>query len=257
MGPSAAHTGVAALTGETMDDERRAQRGHRLTGHDRRRPARSEPPADIPARHLAAPVAAALVAAAGAFDEPLADHLRAVEALSREIGLELGLYGEELGQLCTGALLHDVGKISLDRSILNKNTRPSADEYEQIKRHPSIGTGIVCEAVSGILPGQASDAPALEPDLEPVLAVIRSHHERYDGNGYPEGLRAAAIPPGARITAVADAAAVMRAGRPYRGPMDRTRTLAELRRGSASQFDPRVVEALGRLWGLREHQDRP
>jgi HD-GYP domain-containing protein (c-di-GMP phosphodiesterase class II) len=129
-----------------------------------------------------------------------------------------------------GFLLHDVGKLALPDQILQKPGQLNAAELATMRTHPRLGA----EIVSGILPaGQA-------------LAVVRSHHERWDGRGYPDGLRGEAIPLAARIFAVADTLDAISSNRPYRQARTWAEAVQIVRTESGAQFDPRVVEALNR-----------
>ena len=165
------------------------------------------------------------------------DHALEVARLSRLVGRELGLNEEELEWLVHGALLHDLGKLGVADEILEKLGPLTEEEWKVVKRHPEVGARMIepLEFLSGALP------------------VIRHHHERPDGSGYPDGLKGDEIPLAARIVAVADAYDVMlrrpfRPGR-YGSKKSPAEALQELRREAGGQFDVRVVEALGRLLG--------
>jgi putative nucleotidyltransferase with HDIG domain len=132
----------------------------------------------------------------------------------------------QVESLLTTGYLHDLGKISVADSILNKPGALSIDEYEVIKRHPAIGESMVSEL--GL--------------SEEQRAIIRHHHERWDGNGYPGGLAQGQIPLLARIVAVADAFASMTSERAYRGAMGESAAIQELLDNAGKQFDPEVVE---------------
>jgi ribonuclease P protein subunit RPR2 len=134
-----------------------------------------------------------------------------------------------------GFLLHDVGKIGIPDSVLEKPGPLSPDEVGLMRRHPLIGADLL------------SDVPLLDGE---GLQVVRHHHERWDGTGYPNGLHGEEIPLGARIFAVADALDAMTTDRPYRDAQSWEHALDEILRGSGSQFDPRVVGALA----LRERR---
>jgi len=151
--------------------------------------------------------------------------------------MELGLNEEELEWLVHGALLHDVGKLGVADEILEKLGPLTEEEWKVVKRHPEVGARMIepLEFLSGALP------------------VIRHHHERPDGSGYPDGLEGDDIPLGARIVTVVDAYDVM-IRRPYRPERYGSKSspaegLQELRREAGRQFDVRVVEAMGRLLG--------
>ena len=157
------------------------------------------------------------------------DHLRRVAQLSAAIGARLGLRSAALSTLWAGALLHDIGKLGVDASILAKPGRLTAEEYEAVQRHTLIGEWI---------------ARAHTGDLA-VARVVRHHHERWDGLGYPDSLRAQAIPLGARIVAVADAFDAMTTQRPYNQPLTPAEAASTLADGAGAFWDPRIVAALG------------
>jgi HD-GYP domain-containing protein (c-di-GMP phosphodiesterase class II) len=170
-------------------------------------------------------------------DHYTADHALEVARLSWLVGMELGLSKEELEWLVHGALLHDVGKISVADAILEKLGPLTEEEWKVVKLHPEVGARMIepLESISGALP------------------VIRHHHERPDGSGYPDGLEGEEIPLGARIVAVVDAYDVM-LRRPYRperygSTSSPAEALKELWREAGRQFDVGVVEAMGRLLG--------
>jgi HD-GYP domain-containing protein (c-di-GMP phosphodiesterase class II) len=127
--------------------------------------------------------------------------------------------------------VHDVGKIGVPEAILGKPGRPTDEEFAAIKRHPEIGYHILRGIVG----------------FEDLLDGVLHHHERWDGRGYPHGLAAAQIPLYARIIGLADAFDAMSSTRAYRSAMPRDTVLAELRKGSGSQFDPAVVSAFARI----------
>jgi putative nucleotidyltransferase with HDIG domain len=126
-----------------------------------------------------------------------------------------------------GFLLHDIGKIGVPEAILNKPGPLDPEEWEAMRAHPLIGVQIVSRMRF----------------LGDAVDVIRSHHERWDGRGYPSGLRAGAIPIGARIFSVCDAFDAMTSDRPYRRALPLEHALQQIRTGAGSQFDPAVVEA--------------
>jgi putative nucleotidyltransferase with HDIG domain len=161
-------------------------------------------------------------------DAYTAEHAREVEQLVERVGARLGLGGEELRTVRYAALLHDIGKIGIPSEILNKPSRLTEDEFEQIKQHTVIGARML-ERI---------------PFFEHVHPLVRSAHERWDGRGYPDALAASEIPLGARIICACDAFHAMISDRPYRAAMSVVDALAELRRHSGRQFDPRVVDAL-------------
>ena len=170
----------------------------------------------------------ALAAALDARDPYTAGHSERVSTLSVMMGRMMNLDSKELEVLRLGALLHDIGKIGVADEILRKNGPLTAEEYEQIKRHPALGARILRQV----------------PFLTPHLPIVELHHERPDGRGYPFGLRADDIPLDARIVHVADAFDAMTSARAYRAALPASVAFAELERFSGTQFDPACVEAL-------------
>jgi putative two-component system response regulator len=157
-------------------------------------------------------------------------HSVRVSYYSTAIATALGLEGEMLRQIELGGHVHDIGKIGVREAVLNKADRLTADEYKHIMMHPVLGWRIL--------------APLLG-DTPHALNIVRSHHERFDGRGVPDGLRGEQIPLEARIAAAADAFDAMTSDRPYRPTgMTLQTALAEIRRCSGTQFDPKIVEAL-------------
>jgi HD-GYP domain-containing protein (c-di-GMP phosphodiesterase class II) len=169
-----------------------------------------------------------LVEALEAKDPYIKEHLKAVSGLALRIGSEISLPGEQMEALTSGALLHDVGKIGIPDRILQKSGSLTEDEYAEIKRHPVLGVSIL--------------TPATE--LASALPVVKHHHERFDGKGYPDGLRGEDIPLIARIVSVADAFDSMIRARPYGYGISRKAALREIEENSGTQFDPRIVRAL-------------
>jgi putative nucleotidyltransferase with HDIG domain len=181
-------------------------------------------------------VTSILVDTATPKDGYTAEHAVEVARLSRLVGMDLGLNEEELEALVQGALLHDLGKLGVADAILEKPGPLTEEEWKVVKRHSEIGAKMIepLKSLSGAVP------------------VVRHHHERPDGSGYPDGLEGEQIPLPARIVAVADAYDVMLRGRLYRPIRLRAKStpaeaLAELEREAGSQFDVRVVEALRRV----------
>ncbi|MEX2501595.1 MAG: HD domain-containing phosphohydrolase [Trueperaceae bacterium] len=160
-------------------------------------------------------------------DHETAGHAMRVTDLTVTLGRRLGLPAHDLQTLKWGALLHDIGKIGIRDEILNKPGPLTDEEWAEMKRHPEIGRSM------------------LEPItfLEGALEIPIWHHERWDGGGYPHGLAGEAIPPAARIFAVADVWDALTNDRPYRTAWSRERTVAHLRDGAGTHFDPEVVRA--------------
>src|SRR4051794_35243392 len=170
-----------------------------------------------------------------------AEHAQSVAELAERVGARLGMRGPELRALRWGALLHDVGKIEVRRELLNKRGPLTDAEFEEIKKHTVVGA-LMVEQVAR---------------FSKVHQPVRWSHERWDGDGYPDGLAGVAIPLGARVICVCDAYDAMVSDRPYRSAMSGRAALAELRSGAGSQFDPAVGAALavvlqgGALHGAR------
>lgn len=178
-----------------------------------------------------AEITLALVAAAEIHSPPLGDHLRAVSRTAHHIGIDMGLTQDRLDTLVSGALLHDVGKISVSDSILQKPGALSKEEEQVMRQHPVVGASLIGEIEA----------------LKEAMPTVRHHHERLDGTGYPDGLEGEEIPLEARIVLVADAFESMIQGRPYRFRISTTDALRELARHAGTQFDPEVVEAFVRV----------
>ena len=143
-----------------------------------------------------------------------------------QIARKLNLSRREIEILKFGALLHDIGKVGVDESILHKPSKLTDEEYKAIKRHPEMGEDVIRHIKF----------------LEEGLQIIRHHHERYDGKGYPDGLKGKDIPLLARIIAVADAFDAMTSDRPYRKAFSFQKTIEELKKGAGTQFDPEIVK---------------
>jgi putative nucleotidyltransferase with HDIG domain len=159
-----------------------------------------------------------------------AEHAQSVAELAERVGERLGMQGPELRSLRWGALLHDVGKIEVRREVLNKPGPLSVSEFDEIKQHTVVGA-LMVERIAR---------------FGKVHQLVRWSHERWDGDGYPDGLAGVAIPLGARVICVCDAYDAMVSNRPYRSAMGVREALAELRSSAGSQFDPAVVEAFVR-----------
>jgi putative nucleotidyltransferase with HDIG domain len=177
-------------------------------------------------------VLAALSQAIEARDPSTRGHSARVSALAVVIARRLGWKGARLSALRLGGLLHDVGKLNLDSTVLRKPGPLDEREYREIKRHPLAGARLI----------RGFEA------LRPALPYILFHHERWDGSGYPSGRSREQIPIGARIVAVADAFDAMTSPRPYRPALRLSQALAEVAGGSGTQFDPSVVRAFLAAW---------
>jgi diguanylate cyclase (GGDEF)-like protein len=161
----------------------------------------------------------------------LGEHLQGVAELATAVARELEMGSEELDEVARAAELHDVGKVAVPDAILTKRGPLDADEWSFMRRHTIIGERILLAA----------------PALRPVARLVRSSHERWDGDGYPDGLAGEQIPLGARIVAVCDAFDAMTSDRPYRSRVSADDAVAEIEACSGTQFDPRVVDAFLRV----------
>ena len=153
-------------------------------------------------------------------------HSDRVSEFSVLIGQKLNMSEEDLKTLRVGGLFHDIGKIGIPDSILLKESKLTDDEYSQIKNHPSIGAHILCNAEV----------------FKDIIPIVKHHHERYDGNGYPGKLKGEEIPFMARIAAVADTFDAMTSKRTYRNALDIEVVKSEIERCSGTQFDPQIAK---------------
>jgi len=167
-----------------------------------------------------------LVATVDARDHYSRSHSKKVKEHAIALAQALNLEPLEISKLETCALLHDIGKIGISDKILNKRGKLTAEEWEAIKVHPQVGATIASHA----------------RQLAPCLAGILHHHEKYDGNGYPKGLKGEEIPLEARILAIADAFAAMTSARPYSNALPLEEAVEEIKQGAGKQFDPLMVE---------------
>jgi putative nucleotidyltransferase with HDIG domain len=186
-----------------------------------------------------------LIAALDARECETHRHSERVAQYTRYLAEKMGIRREALEDIYRGALLHDIGKIGVPDSILLKPTSLTNKEWEVMKRHPELGRQIL----SGV------------EFLEPATEIVFTHEERFDGSGYPRGLRGEQIPLGSRIFAVMDALDAMAFDRPYRKAIPFDRTVKEILKGSGSQFDPAVVEVFKanihnyKEWVSRDQQE--
>jgi HD-GYP domain-containing protein (c-di-GMP phosphodiesterase class II) len=169
-------------------------------------------------------------------DPVTAAHLDAVGLLTARLGEFLGLDASNVERIALAARLHDIGKHAISLSILNKPASLSDDEWREVRMHPHFGATIV----------------AGFPHLEKFELIVRSHHERLDGHGYPDGLAGTQIPYEARMIAVTDAFHAMTVSRPYTRVRTPNEALAEIRACSGTQFDAEYVEAFCGMMGYRE-----
>ncbi len=173
----------------------------------------------------------ALANAVDAKDTYTADHAQHLAQMAIDIGRELGITSRELEDLRYGAILHDIGKIGVHDTILQKPAKLDREEWMVMRQHPAIGARIL--------------APV--PRLAGAARIVRHHHERYDGTGYPDGLAGEAIPLGARILTVVDSYSAIVDRRVYKEARSREEAVAELKRNAGTQFDPNIVEIFLRL----------
>jgi putative nucleotidyltransferase with HDIG domain len=164
-----------------------------------------------------------------------AGHSERVTHLAMDIGRELGLPQHEIDLLHRGGLLHDIGKIGVPPSILDKPGKLTVEESAVVQTHPSKGAEIL-EPI---------------PNLQKVIPIVSQHHERFDGKGYPNGLSGESISSLARILAVADVVDALVSDRPYRPGWSLEKVLAYARENAGKQFDPEVVEAFLRIEGRK------
>ena len=178
-------------------------------------------------------------------DRETEGHCRRLEDLAVMIGERLGLKEQQLIDLSYGAFLHDVGKVHVRDEVLDKTEALTEAEWDEMRKHPDYGAEMLRE--KDLLRGAAE--------------IVRAHHERYDGKGYPRGLKGEEIPIGARIVAVADAYDAMISVRPYQKGQAKRAALQELRRASGTQFDPEVVrvfvDAIGGEVGAEDTDTTP
>jgi putative nucleotidyltransferase with HDIG domain len=161
-------------------------------------------------------------------DSDTADHSENVADLAERVAARVGMGAEDVRAVRYAGLLHDIGKVAVRSEILAKRGELTKEEFEEIKRHATVGARLLEQV----------------PFFERVHPLVRSSHERWDGAGYPDGLKGERIPLGARIIAACDAFHAITADRPYRAAASPDAALAELRRAAGTQFDTRVVDAL-------------
>jgi HD-GYP domain-containing protein (c-di-GMP phosphodiesterase class II) len=162
-------------------------------------------------------------------------HVTGVGALAIAVAAKFGLGAEQLDELQRAAELHDIGKLAIPDEILQKPGPLDDEEWRFMRQHSVIGERILSAA----------------PALRPVARLVRASHERWDGKGYPDGLLGEKIPLGARIVAACDAFDAITSDRCYQSARTEQEALEELRRGSGTQFDPQVVEAICEVLGVR------
>jgi putative nucleotidyltransferase with HDIG domain len=179
---------------------------------------------------------AALSAAIEARDPYARGHSSRVTVFSQAMAKRIGVDTERLSVLRLGALLHDVGKLAVPPAVLLKRGPLTAEEFDQVRRHPAAGVRML----------RSLGAP------RDILPSVLHHHERWDGTGYPRGRAGERIPLEARILSVADSFDAMTSIRPYRTPRQVQDALEELERCAGSQFDPELVAVFAEAWGEGE-----
>ncbi|WP_312114260.1 HD-GYP domain-containing protein [Brevibacillus reuszeri] len=172
-------------------------------------------------------------------DKYTALHSENVARYAQHIAIQMGLPTRICGQIHLGGLLHDIGKIGIPESVLMKPTRLTDEEYDLIKQHPVIGYEMVKHITFFKKNG--------------VLDAILFHHERFDGKGYPHGLRGKEIPLIARILAIADSFDAMTSNRVYRDKSNLTHAINQIRKNKGTQFDPEIVDIF--LKSIEEEED--
>ena len=165
-------------------------------------------------------------------DETTHDHLGRVQVYALEVGRELGLDRDQMEALRAASLLHDIGKLAVPESIINKPGRLTPDEFNKMKIHPGVGGEILSSVQFPY----------------PVVPYVRSHHEKWDGSGYPDGLKGEEIPIGARIIAAVDCLDALASDRQYRKAMPLDSAIEIVRKESGKAFDPRIVDVLSRKY---------
>ncbi len=175
-----------------------------------------------------------------ASDPFTAGHSRRVSTIATAIGKKMGLDKELLDDILWGSLLHDIGKIAIDRHIVNKPSKLTEEEYAHVMTHPLVGATIVSQVISSVN----------------IADIIEYHHYFYNGNGYGQIVKGESIPLLARILAVADAYDAMTSSRPYRPALSKKEAIAEISRNVGSQFDPIVASAFLKLSTSDMTEDR-
>jgi len=186
----------------------------------------------------------ALHSAAVLRDGDTQHHGQAVAKLAARLGATLGMPPIELRALYWAALLHDVGKVGVERSVLRKPDKLSQDEYHKVMRHPSIGADLI-----------RSVGP--DPLFREIALMVLHHHERWDGRGYPSGRRSTEIPIGARIIAITDVFEALLSDRAYRPAMSYDEALKIIIDGSGYHFDPDIVSVFLRMMSEQARATAP
>jgi putative nucleotidyltransferase with HDIG domain len=174
----------------------------------------------------------ALALAIEAKDDTTHDHLARVQVYAKELARELGLTEEEQEALLAASILHDIGKLAVPEHIISKPGRLTPEEFDKMKIHPTVGAEIL----------ERVQFPY------PVVPIVRAHHEKWDGSGYPHGLKGEEIPIGARILAAVDCLDALATDRQYRRALPLDEAMKVVQKESGTAFDPRVVEVLSKRY---------
>jgi putative nucleotidyltransferase with HDIG domain len=174
----------------------------------------------------------ALALAIGAKDQTTGEHLQRVRVYAMELAKELGLTADETEALRAASVLHDIGKLAVPEHIISKPGKLTPEEFEKMKIHPIVGAEIL----------EQVEFPY------PVVPIVRAHHEKWDGSGYPNGLKGESIPIGARILSAVDCLDALASDRQYRRALPLDEAMARVASESGTSFDPRVTEILGRRY---------
>jgi putative nucleotidyltransferase with HDIG domain len=203
---------------------------HRLESEGKQAEARRKHAEEVAALHRRAIQTLAL--AIEAKDQTTHDHLERVEIYAIEVGKELGLSERELEALRAAALLHDVGKLAVPEYIISKPGKLTPEEFEKMKTHTIVGAELV----------ERMQFPY------PVAPIVRAHHEKWNGSGYPDGLTGENIPIGARILSAVDCLDALASDRQYRRALPLDEAIEKIQADSGKSFDPRVVDILARRY---------
>ena len=174
-----------------------------------------------------------LVGALEAKDSYTCGHSSRVADMSYKLAKHMGIVGKYLEKIHISAHLHDIGKIGVPDMILNKHGKLLPDECRYIQEHPVIGYNILIRS----------------KDLKDMAKIVLYHHERWDGSGYPWGLKGSDIPLGSRIIAICDAIDAMTSNRPYRKALSWNECRIEIIKNKGIQFDPTIVKSMESFWG--------
>jgi response regulator RpfG family c-di-GMP phosphodiesterase len=215
---------------ERREGERRRHRLERDLEHHRGR-----------LRHAFLSAVTSLVRTLEARDAYTSGHSFRVRSYGLRLANRLQLDETTKRRLSLAAKLHDIGKIALPESVLNKESRLTVEEYAMVMEHPEIGERILRPIIRN----------------REILAGIRGHHERYDGGGYPDGLRGESIPLLGRIIAVADCFDALTSRRAYRQPLPGAAALELIRQRAGTQFDPKLAAAFVEMFRARKDSDYP